>query len=332
MIRYRRNQNPFVLPSSLVICWVCLLSGYPIALANPLDRIVAVVNTDVILLSEVDEQCKYSLKQVPSSLSEEESTKRKTQIRKDALEILIDELLIKQQIKEHHISVTDEEVDRYIDMVKKQNKLSDEQFEMALSQEGMTLADFRDKQRSMFKKRKLLGREIQSKLRVTEKEIYQYYQKHYLSGGQSERIKASHILFAFPPDAPEDKLALIKQRAKQVLASLQEGKDFAEIAMKESDDPSASVGGNLGWFRKGDMVSAFEDVAFSLEKGAMSGLVRTRFGYHIIKVVDRQKDEPQALEKVSAKIRSVLEKELEQRLIRTWLDGLRRRSHIDIKL
>ena len=124
----------------------------------------------------------------------------------------------------------------------------------------------------------------------------------------------------------------MRARADEVLAALKAGADFAETARKQSDDPSAAMGGDLGWFRRGDMVAAFEKAAFSLDEGEMSSLVRTRFGYHIILVAGRAIDEPPPVDKVSGEIRMRLRKDLDRRLTRNWLDDIRRRTYIEIKL
>jgi len=302
------------------------------ASARVVDRIVAVVNNEPILLSEVDALCKYALEQVPATLPLDEAVERKRQIRRETLDSLIDERLMDQQVRELRIEVKDEEVDKYISLIKSENNLTDEQFELALKQEGLSLDEFKKKQRDRIEKQKLMGREIQSKLRVSDKDVEQYYREHYAQGAGAEKIKASHILFSVPAGTSPEQDKTVRARAEKVLAEVRAGKDFAALAKQYSDDPSAAMGGDLGWFRRGDMVAAFEKAAFALKPGQISDLVRTRFGYHIILVTDRAADQPPALEKVSNEIRKRLAKDLEGRLVRGWLDDLRRRSFIDIKL
>ncbi len=302
------------------------------AAARVVDRIVAVVNNEPILLSEVDALCKFALEQVPATLPLDEVVERKREIRRQTLDTLIDERLMDQQAREQRIVVKDEEVEKYINLIKSENNLTDEQFALALQQEGMTLADFKQKQRDRIEKQKLMGREIQSKLRVSEKEVEQYYREHYKQGAGAQKVKASHILFSIPAGTEPEQEKAVRERAEKILAQVKAGEDFAELAKKNSDDPSAAMGGDLGWFRRGDMVAAFEKVAFGLKVGGVSDLVRTRFGYHIIKVTDKAEDQPPALDEVSLEIRKRLVKDLERRLVRGWLDDLRRRSFIDIKL
>lgn len=300
--------------------------------AEVIDRLVAVVNSETILLSEVDALCRYALEQFPAGLSLEQAEKKKRKIRRETLESLIDERIMDQQVRENKIEVTDEEVERYLSLLKSENNLTDEQFELALRQEDLSLEEFRKKQRDRIEKQKLLGREIQSKLRVTEKEIAEYYQAHYVQGSGAEKVKASHILFSIPPGTEPAQEQAVRERAEKVLAAIEAGGDFAQNAKEHSDDPSAVLGGDLGWFRRGDMVAAFEKTAFGLKKGQRSDLVRTRFGLHIILVTDKASDQPPELDSVSLEIRKRLTKDLEQRLVRGWLDDLRRRSHVEIKL
>lgn len=318
---------------------VCILVGLAITglmvkqvQAKLLDRIVALVNSEPILLSEVDALCQFALGQVSAELALDQSKSQKRKIRLETLEGLIDERLIQQQIRERQIVIKDEEVEAYIEQVRKSNNLTEEQFKVALQQEGKTQENYMQMLRATMEKRALLRRELQGKAVVSEKDIAQYYQTHYQTGGAAEKVKASHVLFAIPPDTPAEKEKAVHERAKATLAALRAGADFAATAKEHSDDPSAAMGGDLGWFRRGDMVAAFEKSVFGLKKGEMSDLVRTRFGYHIILLTGRGTDDPPKLDEVSDEIRARLSKDMERRLMRNWLQDLRRRSYVDIKL
>ncbi|MBN2494796.1 MAG: peptidylprolyl isomerase [Deltaproteobacteria bacterium] len=312
-----------------------LLAGFvvaPAASARLVDRIVATVNNEVILQSEVDAECKDSLEAIPPDLPLEEAVRRKHEIRARVLDGLIDEMLVKQQIVEHQIEIEAEDVERYIEQLRKLNNLNEEQFKQAVAREGKTMEEFRQQIRKQLERDKLLAREIQSRLRVTEKDVEAYYQAHYKTRSAKEKVRASHILFSLPTDASPEQEKTVRDRADKALALLEAGADFAKTAEKLSDDPSASNGGDLGWFRRGDMVAAFEKAAFGLDKGRMSKLVRTRFGYHIILVTDRAVEGPPTLDAVEKDIRMRLMQERRAAAIRNWLDDLRRRSHVEIKL
>ncbi|HOX44221.1 MAG TPA: peptidylprolyl isomerase [Myxococcota bacterium] len=310
-----------------------VLAAVPASAGEVLDRIAAVVNEDVILLSEVDRQCQDSLAQVPGGLPLDEELGRKRQIRRQALERLIDELLLAQQIRGAAIDVDDEQVARYIARLREDNKMSEAQFEAALVHEGKSLDAFKAEVRKMLERQRLMGRELAGKVNVTEKEVEEYYRTTYLEGGGVHKVRASHILFALPESATAEQDQQVRARGEAVLKAIQGGADFAETAKKESDDPSGPLGGDLGWFRRGDMVAAFETAAFALKKGEMTdGLVRTQYGYHIIQVTGTAEEAPPALDQVSEDIRRRLMIDKQERFQRNWLEDLRRKAFVEIKL
>lgn len=314
-----------------------LIAAMGLLLASPasgrlIDRVVAVVNQQPILLSEVDALCRFQLEEVPASLPLDEAVERKRRIRLETLQTLIDEKLLAQEVRERKIEIPEEKIEQYIEQLRKDNNLTAEQFRAALEAEGKSLEQYRRMLREMFEKRALMQRELQGKAVVSEQDIQDYYRKHYVGGAGAEKIKASHILVAVPPDASAETQRQARRRAERILAELRAGADFAAMAEEHSDDPSASLGGDLGWFRRGDMVAAFENAALALDEGQMSDLVRTRFGFHIILVTGKQADQPPALEEVRAEIQHRLMKDLERKLMRRFLDDLRRRSYIDIRL
>jgi peptidyl-prolyl cis-trans isomerase SurA len=303
--------------------------------ARVLDEIAAVVNNQVILLSEVNQRCKAALLEVPANLPKGQADERKLEIRKKTLDLLIDELLMRQQVAEHKVEVAKEEVEKQVKQLQKSNNLTDEQFIQALKMEGRTMADLRADIRKQMERSKLVevqmrsNPEMRSQVQISEKDIEEYYRSHYAT---SEKVRASHILIAAPPGTKPEAVQAARAKAEGLRDQLKTGVDFGELARKVSDDPSASLGGDLGWFRKGDMVASFEKAAFGMKKGSVSGVVRTQFGFHIIKVTDRTMEDRPDLEKVRGKIQQQLYREKFQRAMRVWLDDLRRRSVIEIKL
>jgi peptidyl-prolyl cis-trans isomerase SurA len=308
------------------------LSAAPGAAGEVVDRIAAVVNEDVVLLSEVDDNCQAALARVPAGLPREEGEAARTRIRRETLDGLIDELLVRQQVRAAKIEVDDEQVDRHLERLREANRMSTAQFEAALRGEGKSLETFRVEVRKMLERQRLLGRELASKVNVGEKEVEEYYRSTFLEGGGVQKVRASHILFALPEMATAEQEEEVRARAAKTLEALRTGVDFAEQARRESDDPSGPQGGDLGWFRRGDMVSGFEAAAFALKQGQMSELVRTQYGFHIILVTGRAEEPPPPLDQVSENIRRHLEREKHERFQRHWLEDLRRRAFIENKL
>ncbi len=126
------------------------------------------------------------------------------------------------------------------------------------------------------------------RVKVSEKEVKKYFETFQEAYRVPEKIRARHILFKVPPKATKEEVAKIKAEAEKVLKMAKSGEDFAKLAEKYSQGPTAKKGGDLGYFTRGMMVKPFEKAAFALKKGEISGLVRTTFGFHIIKLVDKQ--------------------------------------------
>jgi peptidyl-prolyl cis-trans isomerase D len=141
---------------------------------------------------------------------------------------------------------------------------------------------------------------------VTDDELRQYYEQHKDEYTLPERVKAQHILFKTQGKSPEE-IEKIKEKARGVLDRAKKGEDFASLAKQYSEDSSASGGGDLGDFGRGQMVPEFENVAFSLGPGAISDLVQTQFGVHIIKVNSKQERRERPFEELKEAIRPIVE-------------------------
>jgi peptidyl-prolyl cis-trans isomerase D len=143
---------------------------------------------------------------------------------------------------------------------------------------------------------------FRDQVKITDLEINDYYEYHTDKFSQPDQVKARHILFKVDPSANEEEERGVRERAEKVLKEARQDKDFAALAEKYSEGPTKSNGGDLGYFSKGKMVKEFEDAAFKLKKGEISDLVRTSFGFHIIKVDDIKKAQTQTLDEVRDEI------------------------------
>ncbi|MBW1998131.1 MAG: peptidylprolyl isomerase [Deltaproteobacteria bacterium] len=147
---------------------------------------------------------------------------------------------------------------------------------------------------------------FKDQVRITDEQIRAYYEDNIERFREEKKIKARHILLKVPPDATKEEEEKVKERALEVLKKAKGGEDFAGLAKKYSEGPTKDKGGDLGYFARGQMVKAFDEEAFKLKKGEISDLVRTPFGYHIIKVEDIKEAKTKALEDVKEKIREEL--------------------------
>jgi peptidyl-prolyl cis-trans isomerase D len=145
-------------------------------------------------------------------------------------------------------------------------------------------------------------------VKIGDKEIEEYYEYNKISFKEPKKVKARHILFKVGEKATEEEEKKVRDRAKSVLEMAKQGKDFAELALNYSEDMTKARGGDLGYFGPGTMTKPFEDAAFALDVGQISDLVRSSFGYHIIKVEDKKEERTKPLEEVKEEIRKILVK------------------------
>jgi len=156
---------------------------------------------------------------------------------------------------------------------------------------------------------------VEGKVKVTDKEVKNYYKKHKSEFVQPEQVRARHILVKVPAKADKKQWEEARKKAEMIRAKALKGEDFAKLAQKYSDDPgSKGRGGDLGYFQKGRMVPEFEQAAFALKEGQISQPVKTTFGYHIIKSEGKKPSKQESFKDVQQKIRRKLEREKQNSL------------------
>lgn len=202
---------------------------------------------------------------------------------------------------------TDAEVDAQLAMVKKQ--FPDEaEFQKNLTSEGLTLATFRRQTMQSMRVQKIVELEVNSKVAVADNEVDAFYQMNLERFKEGDSVHASHILIEVPKDADEAAKKAARAKAEGILKQARAPKaDFAKLAKENSQDPgSAPNGGDLGFFPKGQMTPTFEEAAFKLKPGTVSGLVESPFGFHIIKVTERRGPRTTPLAEVGPQIKEFL--------------------------
>lgn len=300
----------------------------------PLDRVAAVVDDSPILRSEVVERAEPELRRLEAEgIDPEEEARRRLDLLRASLQVMIDERLLDEQLKSANVSVTNEELDASIADVKRNNHLQDDQaFEAALAHEGLTLDTYRTNLKRQLEKLKLINIRVHPQVKVTETELQDEYQKSFGREAGEEEIRARHILLALKKDSSPEERTRAQARAMELAQRARAGEDFAKLAHQYSDGPSAAQGGELGYFKHGVMVPEFEASAFSLRKGEISDPVLTHFGYHVIQLEDRRRTPQPAYAQVKEQLRQRLTQHEMERLTTEYLKGLRKDASIQIRI
>jgi peptidyl-prolyl cis-trans isomerase SurA len=290
-----------------------LLLSVP-AWAELVDRIAAVVNKDIIALSEVEARAAPELQRIRAEPDPKKRTEQRDAALKRALDSLIGEKLMEAQLKELNIDVSDSEVDLGIEDVKKQNGIEGDQFEKLLMQEGYTMASYRAFMKKHLARLKLINLKVRSKVKVSDEDVKAEYAKIAKMESEDAEVHARHLLVQVSPKATADQVEAARKKAVALAEEARKpGVDFIELAKKKSEGPSAADGGDLGFFRRGVMVPEFERAAFNLPVGGISDPIRTKFGWHVIKVEERRSVAAKSYEELKDQLRNkMLQAQLEK--------------------
>lgn len=299
------------------------------AAASTIVGIAAVVNGEPITSHDIDREVAASRKEAERKAAAPRETD--AELRVLALNKLIDKKLVEQKVRELDIRISEEEVRQSIEDVKKQNNMTQEALVAALRTQGLTFDDYKAQLKEQLERLRLISIEVRSKIQVGEREMREYYAANPQKFGAEESFRARHIFFRIPKDAKPDDIKRIMVNAVSVHNEAKGGTDFADLARKHSDDPSAKEGGTLGTFKKGEMLADFSEAVSRLKPGEVSELVSTPAGFHIIKLEERIPGTPRPFEEVRGEIEDTLYKAKSEERFNSWLNDLRKNATIQIK-
>ncbi|GAK59357.1 PpiC-type peptidyl-prolyl cis-trans isomerase [Candidatus Vecturithrix granuli] len=297
-----------------------------IASGELVDRIVAVVNRKVITESQLQD----AERQFAAQAGTTEQTQER---RKNVLDMLIENELIRQKAEEADILVNDEELNAALyDIKQRNNLLSDEQLKQAILQEGNTWEEFLEDIREQIKLAKLVNREVRSQVDISEEEVELYYQTHQGEFDQAApTVHIRHILLPLKENAGTGDVEAAQKLANNLVQQLRAGADFAEMAKQYSEHPSAQNGGELGTFKEGELAPPF-DIAFTMEGGEISDPVRSDLGFHIIFVEEKTGGQQATFEKAKTLIRRKLFEQKSNALYQKWITKLKETAYIENNL
>jgi len=305
----------------------------PLARAELVDRVAAVVNNDIITLSEVEKRAAPELARVSQETTGPERAQKRAQALKRTLDTLIDEKLVDNELKELKVTIGDKEVDAAIEEVKKSYNLNDDQLQQAVGREGFTIAEYRETMRKQIGRYKLISEKVRKNVKVSDADVKTEYERMTRAEGEDYEVHIRHILIAVPRTAAQAAVEQARRKAEAVAAEArQPGIDFAELAKKRSEGSSSSDGGDLGFFKRGTMVPEFERVAFSLKTGEVSDPVRTQFGWHVLKLEEIRKLGMKPLDEVRPEIEERLRRQQAERLTSQYMETLRNAAVVEKKI
>ncbi len=316
----------------LVLAAVAVVAFPLAAPAGPrtIDRVAAVVNDEMIPVSEVWERAAPELGALEAE--GQATPERRRAAARHALDELIADRLLQAEERAAGVEITDAEVDYAIDDVRRQNGMDNATFERALASKGQTLSGFKEKMRRDLAAMKLIGMKVRSKIKVSDEDVKAEYARQTKVDEADFEVHARHIVIQVAKDATPAVEQAAQARAQALAQRAQAGEDFVELAKKHSEGPSKADGGDVGFFRRGEMVAAFDKVAFTLAPGKVSDPVRSPFGWHVIQVVERRAAKPKEFDQVKDELRDRLWRVQMQRHTEQYVADLRKQAVVDVKV
>ena len=299
--------------------------------AEIVDRIVAVVNDDIITLDDLNHTLKPYMKQIKlMGYDAEKESDVTAKLQKDILDRLIDKKLTDQEIKKARLTVSDEDVDSAMEKIKEKNFYSDADFRKALAEEGMSLEEYRKNMKEQILRSRLVNREVKSKIVITEQDVKAYYEAHSEEYGRERKYHLRNIIMRLPGMTGETEKRDVLKRMAGILEKINNGEPFENLARQYSESNLAPEGGDLGFFKLEALSPQLQEALKDLGAGEFTPVLETDQGLQIFYIQEIRVIPGKPLAEVSAGIQEKLYTEIVEKKFKQWLEELRKRSHVKL--
>ena len=289
------------------------------------DRVVAVVNEDIITLQELNAAAEPYLER------NADASQRKAAL-ESTLDNLISDKLLAQQVVEAKITVTRSDVDRAIQDILKQNRITEQELRQAVESRGMSMVQYRDDLESQIVRLKLVDLKVRSRVVVAEADIKAEWERQFALEDAEELLSLRHLFFRWGESPDPDEKKRVLARAEKARARVMGGEDFAKVAAEESEGPTAASGGSLGEMGRRDLLPELARAAATLKVMKVSLPVITTNGVHVLRIDSIRKKEPPKYETKRNEIYQRLYQAETERQMKLWLAELRAQGAVQIRL
>lgn len=335
---FKKFQKSFAPTAALLLTAILLFSPLT-GSAEMLDRVVAVVNDDIITLSELEESGSEYINKVKQRAPVDQQEEAVEQAQMQVLTKLITQRLITQKATEAGIKVSDAEVEEFLEQKRQEMGLSPDELRDKLKQSGLTEDIYKTDLRNELLRGKLISYEVRSKVIITDEMIKEYYETEYADevGDGGFYLLQMGFVWETESDSEQSAEALEKakakalERAQETRKRVVDGGDFGKLAQQYSDLASADDGGDLGVFQKDELAPYMRDAILSLKVGEVSPIIDTPIGYQFFKLLSKESGEKakeRALEAIKEDIRNKLMQEKFKEEYAKWVEELQNKSYI----
>jgi len=299
--------------------------------AEVVDRIVVVVNDDIILLSDVNNLLSpFEEKVRAMGYPEDQQSRMIFQIREDVIKKMIEQKLTDQQVEKRGLTISEGEIDLAIERLKERRSITDEELRRGLAIDNVTMEDFRLQMKNQLLRTRLVDYEVKSRIVITDEDIKEYYENHPEIYGGLKQYHLRNIILRVASYASKDEKRIVREKMEGIYAQLESGADFAEMARRYSESSLAADGGDLGLFKLDDMAPALREAIEKIQTTGYTPILDTDQGYQIFYVERIVTDTERSLESVSQQIEQKLYEERLNSKFSEWIKDLLKQSHIKI--
>jgi peptidyl-prolyl cis-trans isomerase SurA len=328
------DKKKHVVPGLLgIYIFALILSGGSVCAQEPevIDRIVAVVNSDIITLYDLNRAFKPYEENIKAlQYAPEKERQTLFQVRKDLLDQLIDSKLADQETERAQISVDERDIDKAIERMKEARSFTDEQLREGLARQGMTMAEYRKELKEQILRTRLVNREVKSKIVITSEDIKAYYDSHQDEYAGEKKYYLYNIFVRLSPEADTSERQDALRQIKDASARLKQGLSFEDLVNQLEESSSRVEGTDLGLYRLEELSGQLQGAVAKLKAGEISEVLDTDFGPQIIYVQKIQETATKSMNEIESEIGEKLYNESVDNRYQDWLDELRKRSLIKI--
>ena len=309
------------------ILWIgIMVVGVPALCAEVFNRVVAIVNEEVITLHELNRKIGEVTGYAPEVLRLQDE-QRYLETRRKVLGMLIDERIAREKIKELGISVTERQIEATLERVKRDNQWTQEDLVGALKREGFTFEKYREIIKRDLERDRLLDSEVKSKIIIREEMIAQYYEEHKQDFASPGKVHLGGIFLVAQDPKDREEMELIRKKGREIMEKLRAGDDFGELARRFSQGPGVEEGGDLGEFGTEDLDPELGKIVESISEGGFSDIIERPNGIQIVRVIRRQGGKMKSLDDLRNAIHAILYRQEANARYDAWIKELRERTY-----
>jgi peptidyl-prolyl cis-trans isomerase SurA len=322
-------MKPFKIFSILICLTIVTLVYHQLVSAEIRNRVVAIVNNEVITLYELNTKTRELTGSDPADL-ELKDKKKYLETRRKILDLLIEEKIANEKTQELGIKLTPKEVDVAIEKIKKDNHLTHEDLIANLKKQGMSYESYREIIKNDLERMQLINLEVKSKIIIREEKIREFYDEHKDQFSSQEKVHLAGIFLGQKDPSNQRETRSLHEKAQTIFNRLKTGEDFGELAKEMSQGPGAKEGGDLGFFKTTELDPRLQEAIKELPEDSISEPIITPSGIQIIKLLERQKGRTKPLEEVKNAIYGILYQEEVNKRYSSWIKKLREKAYTKI--